>query len=169
MSEVNYIRNLLESIGNTNDPNYYQLGDWNITDIIFKTWNSVYPDVDIYISGANDEAITIETNPDAKWYYQQQRSGGEEDFILVLYINDEMALSGAHPDNVADPHIYVEVAAAGGYKGVVGKIISNISNITGIKHLVIDDDTTDGYWKTLANKLGMEYSNNTATDRIIPS
>ena len=124
MSEANYIRNFLESIGNTNDPNYYQLGDWNITDIIFKTWNSVYPDVDIYISGANDEAITIETNPDAKWYYQQQRSGGEADFILVLYINDEMALSDT---DVGEPHIYVEVAAAGGYKGVVGKIISNIA------------------------------------------
>ena len=164
MSEANYIRNLLESIGNTNDPNYYQPGDWNITDIIFKTWNSVYPDVDIYISGANDEAITIETNPDAKWYYQQQRSGGEADFILVLYINDEMALSDT---DVGEPHIYVEVAAAGGYKGVVGKIISNISNITGIKQLDIDDDTTGGYWKTLANKLGMEYSNNTATDRRI--
>ena len=164
MSEVNYIRNLLESIGNTNDPNYYQLGDWNITDIIFKTWNSVYPDVDIYISGANDEAITIETNPDAKWYYQQQRSGGEEDFILVLYINDEegvdLAVGG-------EPHIYVEVAAAGSSKGVVGKIISNISNITGIKHLVIDDDATGGYWETLANKLGMEYSSDTATDRRI--
>lgn len=140
----------------------FEPGEDQYADIIFNTWNSVYPDVGITIGGDEDDGYRIRTNTDTEWRYQMNMND-DDSFALDLFVND-----GTYGLPKDEQHIYIEMANSGKFPGVVSKIIGNLAKSSGIDTLEIDDDSTAGVWQNMANKLGMKYGNSNALDRVSP-
>lgn len=106
-----------------------------------QIFSSRYPGIDFTVHLNEEEYVVIQTQD------------GEFGFYI--------SLSHQYGENI----ISVANAYAGKYRGLVGLIVQKAANILEVKYpnatttLVIQDDKSDGYWKKLAAKLGIETEN----------
>ena len=134
---------------------YLKPGEEQIGDIIFKTWSSKYPDVELFIESYEETEYHLQTKKDVErnWHVPtKNKDAGEYNF--VLHVNNDPRYFEED-----EKHIYIESAFAGEYKGVTFNILKNIMNHTGIDTLVIDDDRSGGIWLNMAKKLKVKYVN----------
>lgn len=129
-----------------------QLDSDDIKPWVISAFNQIYPGVELYFE--DDDYVYISTNEDAA---QASAWGTTDDDEYYLAIGV----------GVEDRGYYIVVgnATAGNYKGVTTAIFKNIFDGMTAKYgkkeltLSIQNDSSGGTWKQIANKLGAEYEN----------
>ena len=102
-----------------------------------------------------------EMYPDAKVLAREEDDG----YLVIKTTDGEFGFSIGVSHQYGDNIISVANAYAGGYKGIVGKLVQAAVALLKKNHpdaetvLNVQHDVSDNYWPTLANKLGITYDN----------
>lgn len=131
-----------------------------LLELIQSGFNKKYKGTKLYSNIESDdvwEVITVSTAPDVSGATQWAVGGS-----MVNDVKDDFSLSLNAYQSSEGNDVVIEDATAGKYKGAVGIILKTIFDYLGTdstQNLVIKHDTSGGAWKHLADKLNVEYVN----------